>query len=114
MPLDYEDGTDYYLVISWTAGATTGDVVWGIGAKAIGNNEDFAQDFVYNTTTVSPAGTTYYKQEVKLLFSGTGVQANDDIQFVVYRDADNIADTMSGDALISTFSMEYLSNRLGE
>ena len=114
MPSDYQTGSNYTIAIHWTGVATTGDVVWGIGSIALGDGDVYSTATrIYNTTTDAKIGTSYGKQETELSFSGTGVEADDDIAVIVYRDADNGADTMSGDAIVSMICLYYTSNKLG-
>ena len=114
MPLDYEDGTNYSIDVHWTASSTSGNIVVGVGVLPVGQGENYAATETYQTATVSAPSTANYEQEKIFEFSGTGVQADDDVAIVLYRDCDDGSDTMSGDAFVMTISLKYISNKWGE
>lgn len=114
MPLDYEDGTNIQLIVHWTAVATTGNVRFGIGILPVGTGESYVTAETYQTGLDAAPGTAYARQDVTLTFTGTGYQSGDDVAIVMYRDADDGTDTMTGDAFVSTIELKYIANKLGE
>lgn len=113
VPIDYEDGTDIKIVFHWTTGATTGDVAFGVGILPVGVGDDYTGTVTYLTGTDTAPTVAYTMKEVELTFTGTGIQAGDDVSIVFYRDAANAADTIAADALVSTISLKYISNKMG-
>ena len=114
IPLDYEDGTNFSVDIHWTAASTAGNIVVGVGVLPVGQGENYAASETYKTATLSAPSTANYEQEKVFEFSGTGVQADDDVALVLYRDCNDGSDTMTGDALVTTISLRYQSNKWGE
>jgi hypothetical protein len=114
MPSDYVAGTNFNISVTWTASATSGDVVFGIGIAPASDGDSYstATD-TWQTGTTTKGATSYGRQTVNVQFSGTGIQKDDDIVIIFYRDADNGADTMTGDALVSDYKLIYLSDRIG-
>lgn len=113
LPEDYDAGTDIKVNIAWTSVETTGNVIFGIGLLAVGDGEQFNGTETYQIGTEAAPTTSYQKVSTEVTFSGTGMEAGDDVSIIVYRDADNANDTMAGDALMTTLSLKYISNTHG-
>lgn len=114
LPSDYEDGTNITITFAWTVGGTTGNVVWGAGYADVTNTDTFSpQTYTWMSSTEAVAGTAWERQDKSFEFDGTGLASRDILSIVVYRDADNGADTYSGDAYINAAGFEYTANVLG-
>lgn len=101
--------------LQWYADtASTGDVVWGCQLAAITPNTD-TQDVetktlaTANTSTDTHLGTTGQRlHEIDVTVSNLDSLASGDAVWLrVYRDADNAADTMAGDAILTAVVVSY-------
>jgi len=96
----------------WTAGVNTGDVSWSVLATAISNDEDWNQTNGAPSPTTAPAPATVDYLTNDSVASGVVVMntpsVNDLIRFRVSRDANNVADTMVGDARLIGIGVQYL------
>jgi hypothetical protein len=99
------------VVIAWAASsATTGDVVWAVAWERDDTGTDLDADSfaTANTATATTSGTSGALTYTSITFT-TGAQmdsvaAHERFRLKVTRDADNAADTMTGDA--EAFSIE--------
>lgn len=103
--------------IQWYADtATSGDVVWGVQLAAITPNSD-SQDVETKalataaTATDTHLGTTGQRlHTISATISGASLDsiANGDAVWLrVYRDSNNAADTMTGDAIVTLVAVSY-------
>ncbi|RLI54295.1 MAG: hypothetical protein DRP09_13535, partial [Candidatus Thorarchaeota archaeon] len=107
LPPHYKAGDNIKVIVNWCAAATSGNVKYGIGLSAIGAGETFRKNYTYVTGTASPDSSTAYGMVVtEASFTGTGFEPGDVIELIMYRDADDSGDTMSGDALVSLIAIE--------
>lgn len=105
-----------------TAPAGASNVVWGVEYKQVSHGDNF--DFGAGTSTVTvteaittgtPANDKKIHESAALALTTAGFAPDDTIFMRIYRDADNGADTFTGDArIIGKIHIEYLSDRLGE
>lgn len=99
MPKSWNEGT-FTARFRWTAGAT-GDVVWGIQAVAL--SDDDPVDAAFGTAqsvtdSVTLADDLMISAETSAVtIAGTPAEG-DLVVFKVFRDADNVADTLAADA----------------
>ena len=98
----------------YAATASSGDVVWSAQIAVITPNTD-SQDIetdafaTANTVTDSHLGTTGKRlHKATITISNLDSLAADDHVFIrVFRDADNVSDTMSGDAILTLAVLSY-------
>ncbi|MHA1805946.1 MAG: hypothetical protein ACTSX2_00055 [Candidatus Thorarchaeota archaeon] len=103
LPPAYKAGDDIDVVFDWCAAATSGNVAFGVGIRAMGNGDKMDGTFTYQTGTAAPNNSTSYgKVSTAVTFTGTNFSPGDTVAICFYRDADDGSDTMSGDVLIST------------
>lgn len=94
--------------------ATSGDVVWGVQLAAITPNTD-TQDVenktlaTANTATDTHLGTTGQRlHDIDVTVSNLDSLANNDSVWLrIYRDATNVADTLTGDAILTSILVSY-------
>lgn len=99
MPKSWNEGTLSAIFI-WTASAT-GNVVWGIQAVAISNDDPVDAAFgtaVTVTDSVTASGDLMESAETGAMTVGGSPAELDLVVFQVYRDADNGSDTLAADA----------------
>ena len=111
MPKSWNEGT---LIASfiWTADAT-GDVVWGMQAVAISNDDPLDAAFgsaVTVTDSVTAAGDLMESAESAAMTVGGSPAELDLVAFQVYRDADNGADTLAADAKLIAIRLFITTN----
>jgi hypothetical protein len=112
--ISYGSGNITVKVVWYADTATSGDVVWGVQLAAVTANTD-TQDVetktlaTANTATDTHLGTTGQRlHEIDVTVSNLDSLANGDAVWVrVYRDADNAADTMTGDAILLCAVVSY-------
>lgn len=103
--------------LEWYADtASSGDVVWAVQLAAITPNTD-TQDVetkalaTANTVTDTHLGTTGQRlhRATVTVSNLDSLTADDDLWIRISRDADNAADTMTGDAVLVGATVSYLS-----
>lgn len=103
------------VAIDWYADtATTGDVVWGAQLAAItadADTQDIETDSLATAATVTDShlGTTgqrLHRASITIT-SLDSLAADDDVAIRVFRDADNAADTMAGNAIATRVTVSY-------
>lgn len=109
IPPDYV-GTPVILV-EWTATATSGNVVWDFDYRAVGGNdaESLDQSGVQEAVTVTDAAPTaaWRKLEASMALTGANLAAGDEVQFELFRDGADGADTMAAAALLYGVRFSY-------
>ncbi len=111
---DYGSGNLTLLILWYADTATANDVVWGAQIAVITPNTD-TQDIetdglaTAQTVTDSHLGTTGQRlHEASLTISNLDSLAADDwVTLRLYRDANNGADDMAGDAIVVGIILEY-------
>lgn len=96
----------------WTAGAT-GNVVWGVQAAAISDDDPVDSAFgtaVTVTDGVTAAGDAMFSAQTGALTAGGSPAENDMLVFQFYRDADNGSDTLAGDAKLIGVRIRLTTN----
>lgn len=103
------------LTLEWYAdSASTGDVVWGAAIAAITPNTD-TQDIetkafaTAQTVTDSHLATVGQRlHSIDLTITNLdSIAVGDAVYLKVYRDADNVSDTMTGDAILTCAKLSY-------
>lgn len=114
MPKGWNEGTLSALFV-WSHGvtATNFNVVWGVQAVAV--SDDDALDVAFGTAqTVTDTGGTandLYRSAETVALTVAGAPAeNDVVIFQVYRDATNGADTLAIDARLHGIALFYTTN----
>lgn len=102
MPAGWDEGT-FTAEVTWTNGTTagSGDVVWGVRAVCIGNDD--ALDVAFGTAqtvtdTFIASGDLHRTSATSAITAGGSPAAGDAMVLEVYRDADNGSDTYTQDA----------------
>lgn len=98
LPADWTGNVD--VLIKWLAAATSGDVVWAVQTICVADAE--TDDPAFNTAstvTDTAKGTTLQTNDAAITtVTVTGCAAGELLHLKLSRDADNAADTMTGDA----------------
>lgn len=118
MPKGWDEGTVTFVPV-WSHPATTTnfDVVWGLQGLAVSN--DGALDTAFGTaqTSTDTGGTTndIYIGPVSSAITIAGTPAVEDVViFQVYRDADNVGDTLAVDARLHGVTVYYTTTSLND
>lgn len=115
LPHKYKLGSNLKPHIHWMPLSTdTGDVVWGIEYTLAEYGSAFG---VTSLVTVTDAGDgTAYKHQIASLadIDGSDIDVMSTMLLCrIYRDADNAADTYSGDAALLEFDIHYEIDQAG-
>lgn len=111
MPKSWNEGT-LSAIFVWTASAT-GDVIWGIQAVAISNDDPVDAAFgsaVTVTDSVTASGDLMESPETAAMTVGGTPAELDLVVFQVYRDADNGSDTLAADAKLIGVRLTITTN----
>lgn len=103
------------VTVDWYADtASSGDVIWGAALAAItpdADTQDVETDGLATAATVTDThlGTTGQRlHRVTITVSSLdSLAADDDVTLRIYRDADDAADTMTGDAVLVRLTVSY-------
>lgn len=115
MPESWNEGTITARFV-WTA-AATGNVVWGIQAVAI--SDDDAIDATFGaaqtvTDGVTAANDLMISAATSAVTIGGTPAERDFVVFQVYRDADNGSDTLAADAKLLAVRLYFTTNTVGD
>lgn len=112
MPKGWNEST-VTAVFFWTASSGSGNVVWGLRARAFGDND--ALDASWGTAQTVTDGLhatddLMISSETSAITIGGSPAENDMVIFEVYRDANNGSDTHSDDAILLGVKILYTTN----
>lgn len=116
LPGDYVDGTDIEIKFAWCTGGVENVVRWQAGLLAVSDTDTYSPGtYVWGTPQdITVPGVVWERDTATFTISGTGIVKGDDVSVVVFRDADNAADTFVGDAYVAVVAIKYTSDRIGE
>ncbi len=113
LPVRYAGGGITVEIVFAATSATSGDVVWCAQIERIGSErQDLDADGFASakTVTVTTSGTSGYTKKASLSFANgaemDSVAAGEAFRVKIYRDADNTADTATGDAELVAVHMK--------
>lgn len=99
------------IVIDWSATLTSGDVVWDFEYRTVAGNDTDSYDQAGTeqsvTVTDTAPGATNRRLEVTIALTAANFAAGDDVEFALYRDGADAADTMAGSALLFNACFRY-------
>lgn len=110
LPDDYDNTEGITLTIGYTSDTTSGSAFIGMGVTV--GSSTYNASPTYQTKTIPAPSTAYNRATYQYDFSPT-IARGDELGVVVYRDPDNSADDMAGDAMITSITLEYTANRIG-
>jgi hypothetical protein len=100
------------VVIRWTSQVTAGNVVWDVDYRAVGpdNVESLDQATAQQSVTVTDAapGATDRLLETSVALTAANLAVDDALEFILFRDGTDGADTMVGDAILTDLLLEYV------
>lgn len=113
MPKGWNEGTLICQFV-WKCGVTSGNVIWGIEAGALANDDalDTALGTAVEVTDAagSAADDCMISAETSALTVAGSPGAEELVVFKVYRDAADGSDTMTGDAELLGVKLHYTTN----
>ena len=117
VPYDYEAGTDVYLFVDWSSNGTdVGSCRWVFQytyAKSF-NQEAFPALGTNVVVTTAAHGTKFRcMTSVTPAITGATMEPGTKFAFQLYRDAADVADTLTDKAFLHFVGMRYQSSRLG-
>lgn len=99
------------LVIVWTATITSGNVVWDFDYRAVTGNDTESLDQSGNqesvTVTDAAPGAAHRRLEVTISLTSANFSADDTVEFELFRDGADAADTMAGSAILVDLLFQY-------
>lgn len=99
------------LVIVWTATITSGNVVWDFDYRAVTGNDTESLDQSGNqesvTVTDAAPGAANRRLEVTISLTSANFAADDTVEFELFRDGVDAADTMAGSAILVDLLFQY-------
>jgi len=113
LPANYEAGTDIDVHVHWTASSTVGGMAYGVGLLCVGDGGVLNGTETYVTGSVTAPAVAYELSTINATFVGTGFVAGNSVSVILYRNPSDVADTMFGDALVISASVEVTANKLG-
>jgi len=99
LPAMWQSGTNVVVDLKWYAAATTNATRWCAQLVCVADAE--TDDPAFNTAVCvndTAKGTTLQTNDVSLSLPSTTCSASELLHLKVYRDSDNAADTMTGNA----------------
>lgn len=113
VPTTVRSGTVTFSIYWWSIGQVGGNVVWDVRSTASGDlKDDWDQSLATDTATCALTGTTedFNICTITETVANLGWTAGERITVMLYRDANNASDTMSGDAEVSMLRMSLPVN----
>lgn len=97
------------LVVRWVTTATSGDVRWQAGYRAIAVGEDYdpSTDQQSVGVTDTAAGTTLFLNEAIISLTAANFTVGDEVPFRITREGSNAADTLAAAAVITSVIFQY-------
>jgi len=116
LPKDFVDGSDIELEIPWTIDGTSGAVRWQVGIAKVSEGETYdGATYSWITPRTEQAPNNAMERKImQITLPDIGLQKDDDISIIVFRDKDDNEDTYGDDAYIFGMVIKYLSDRIGE
>lgn len=109
VPKNYVGGAT--LVIVWTATATTGNVVWDFDYRTVGGNDTTSLDQTGTeqsvTVTDAAPGAANRRLEATVALTAANFAADEEVEFTLFRDGVDAADTMAAAAILFRLQFEY-------
>jgi hypothetical protein len=112
MPHDWVAGSTIYPHFHWMPTSTnTGNVYWVMVYKWTNIDATDASSNS-NISAIAPADGTAYKHQLTDLstIAGTGKTSSSILSIILYRYANHVNDTYTGDALLKEFDIHYLKD----
>lgn len=99
------------IIVHWTATVITGDVVWDFDYRAIGGDdlESLDQAGTQEAVTVTDTAPSAANERMTATLSLTSANlaAGDTVQFELFRDGVDVADTMAASAIVHEVIFQY-------
>jgi hypothetical protein len=99
------------LEIRWTTTLTSGDVVWDCDYRAVGGNDAESLDQASNqesvTVTDTAPGAANRLLVTTISLTSANFAAGDTVEFTIFRDGTDSADTLAGTAILVGARFQY-------
>lgn len=99
------------LVVVWTSTLTSGDVVWDFDYRGVTGNDSESLDQSGNQESVSVTdtapGAAHRRLECSVNLTSANLAADDTLEFGLFRDGTDAADTLAGTAILIDAFLEY-------
>lgn len=99
------------IIVVWTATLTSGDVVWDFDYRAVGGNDAESLDQAGTQESVTATDTApsaaNERLEAPLSLTSANIAADDTVEFELFRDGADAADTMAGSAILIDLLFQY-------
>lgn len=99
------------IIVVWTSTATSGNVAWDFDYRAVGGDdaESLDQSGTQESATVTDAapGAAHRRLEAQISLTSANLAADDEVEFGLFRDGADGADTMTAAAIVFSVLFEY-------
>lgn len=99
------------IIVVWTATVTTGDVVYDFDYRAVGGNDTESLDQAGTqesvTVTDTAPGAANRRLEAQLTLTAGNLAIDDTLQFELFRDGTDAADTMAASGIVHDVLFEW-------
>jgi len=112
-PKGADGTTDVVVELNLSAQATSGNMRVGVGVVKVGTGDDLTAAGSYIVKTIAKDAVAWQGQLEEFTMTGVTAEAGHYYAIVVYRDADDAADTMSGDMALFALGLECVNDKLG-
>lgn len=97
--------------VVWRTTKTTGDVVWDFDYRAVGGNDTESLDQAGTqeavTVTDTAGSAAHERMTARVSLTSANLAADDTLQFGLFRDGVDAADTLAGTAILEALLLEY-------
>ncbi len=106
VPADYSSGGE--IVVTWTSTTTSGATEWDFDYRAVSVGDSFDQTGITESLNTSGTAPSSVHERVDTTLTLTsGVSANDEIEFELFRDGTDGGDDMAAAALVFRGMFRY-------
>lgn len=109
VPKNYVAGSA--LVLHWSSTATSGNVVWDFDYRSVAGDDSASLDQTTNTQSVTGTdaapGAAWRRLQLSISLTAGNFAADSTVQFELFRDKSDAADTMAASAYLFGLFFEY-------
>lgn len=109
VPKNYVGGAK--VIVVWTSTATAGNCVWDIDYRTVAGNDTTSLDQAGTeesaSVTDAAPGAAHRRLEAEIALTAANFAADDEVEFELFRDGADGADTMAAAAILFQLLFEY-------
>ena len=100
------------IIVVWSSTATSGNCVWDFDYRAVGGDDAESLDQAGTQESVSATdaapGASLRRLEAPLSLTAANIAVDDEVEFTLFRDGADGADTMAAAAIVFSVLFEYV------